>query len=74
MRAGFKIMLMAAIALTAACQKQPPADQNIIMDNGVMANADIEAVPPDESSGTSTNELANGNDNPDVNAVTNNND
>jgi hypothetical protein len=31
------------------------------------ANADIEELPPDESSGTSSNELETGEDNPDVN-------
>ena len=74
MRSELKAILLAGVALTAACQKQQPNDQNIIMDNGVMANADIEALPPDESSGTSTNELVNGADNPDINAVTNNAD
>ena len=39
----------------------------------VIATAnDIEALPPDESSGTSTNELENGSDNPDVNAAISN--
>jgi hypothetical protein len=31
------------------------------------ANADIETLPPDESSVTSNGELVSGNDNPDVN-------
>ncbi len=31
------------------------------------ANADIETLPPDESSETSSDELAKGSDNPDVN-------
>ena len=74
MRAAILTILFAGSALTAACQKQPQAEQNIIVDNGVMANADIEALPPDESSGTPTNELANGEDNPDVNYPTNNSD
>ena len=52
--------------LLAACSKQP-SDQNIVVDNGIPANADIEMLPPDESSATPSNELVNGDDNPDVN-------
>ena len=74
MRSELKAILLAGVALTAACQKQGQQDQNIVITNEILANADIEALPPDESSGTSTNELANGEDNPDVNAVTNNAD
>ena len=61
-------LLAAASALTiAACHKQPDqAEQNIVVDNGVMANAEIEALPPDESSGTPSDQLANGDDNADV--------
>jgi hypothetical protein len=70
MRAVTLTLLLGGTALTmAACQKgnQQPQDQNIVIDNNVPANADIEALPPDESSGTPANELANGVDNPDVN-------
>ena len=74
MRAVIKTILLAAVALTAACQKQPQVEQNIIIDNGIMANAEIEALPPDESSATPSNQLANGDDNPDVNYGTNNSD
>jgi hypothetical protein len=64
------ILALAALAL-GACQKKPAQDQNIaidqpVADNATLANADIEALPPDESSGTSANELENGSDNPDV--------
>jgi hypothetical protein len=45
-----------------------------VVNGGMPANADIEALPPDESSGTPTNELASGEDNPDVNATVNNSD
>lgn len=76
------IVLMAgaaALALSACNKKQAPApDQNTIsmeddlMNGGTPDNADIETLPPDESSGTPSNELANGADNPDVNdSVTN---
>ena len=67
------LLASAALGLLAACKKQEPSqDQNLIIDSGnIPANADIEALPPDESSGTSTDELENGSDNPDVNAPVN---
>ena len=69
------LLLAATVVSAAACHKTPPApDQNIAIDNGMDANADIEALPPDESSGTPTNELENGDDNPDVNGSLNNSD
>ena len=71
MRAALRLLLIAALATgAAACKKTEQApEQNIIIDSGnIPSNADIEALPPDESSGTSTNELENGTDNPDVNA------
>ncbi len=75
MRSAVQSLLMASAALTllAACkQQQPSQDQNVIIDSGnIPANADIEALPPDESSGTSTEELMNGSDNPDVNEPVN---
>ena len=72
------IVLMAgaaALALSACNKKQTQApDQNNtmsmeddLMNGGTPDNADIETLPPDESSGTPSNELANGADNPDVN-------
>ena len=73
--ATFALVLAAAALSLPACHKQQqaqPQDQNIAIDedgmsNGIPANADIEELPPDESSGTSSNELATGDDNPDVN-------
>jgi hypothetical protein len=63
-----RVLLIAVCALAiGACHKQQQNDQNIIVDNGVMANAEIETLPADESSGTPSDELANGADNPDVN-------
>ena len=59
------------------CHKQPQAqDQNMSLDSGVpsnevLANADIETLPADESSATPSNQLQNGFDNPDVNDVGN---
>jgi len=58
------LIAVAAVAL-GACQKEG-SDQNIVVDNNVAANADIEALPPDESSGTPDDQLANGADNADV--------
>jgi hypothetical protein len=81
MRAAFKLLIVAGAAMAVAgCHKQQPAqaDQNITIDNGmantVDQNADIEALPSDESSGTSSNELMKGSDNPDVNATDENGD
>jgi uncharacterized protein YcfL len=66
------LMLLASLALSACGKQQQPQDQNIAIDEGVAANqvgnADIETLPADESSTTPTNQLANGYDNPDVNA------
>ena len=74
MRACFKLLsIVAVLAAVGACKKQERAqDQNIVIDSGnIPENADIEALPPDESSGTSDEELANGADNADVNGAIN---
>ena len=73
MRAVVLTLLLGAAALALpACQKnQQPPEQNIAVDNGLPANADIEALPADESSGTPSNQLVNGADNPDVNDLNN---
>ena len=66
MRAVMKMFALAGAATAmAACQKHQ-SDQNIAIDN-LAANADVETLPPDESSDTPSNELVNGSDNPDVN-------
>ena len=74
MRVAMTSVLLAAAVLTLpACQKkqQPAPEQNISVDvpmtNETMANADIETLPPDESSTTPSNQLESGSDNPDVN-------
>ncbi len=62
------LLLVGAVLAFAACSKpQQQPEQNIVIDNGIAANADIETLPPDESSGTPSNELATGSDNPEVN-------
>jgi len=75
MHALFKLLSIGAIAAAAtACnnQEQGNADQNIVIDSGnIPANADIEALPPDESSGTSTEELENGAADSNVNGAIN---
>ena len=58
MRPANMMALTVACALTAACQRDR-SEQNIAIDNNA-AVADIEALPPDESSTTSTEELENG--------------
>ena len=64
----------------AACQKQQPRQQAGNQDMSVEgnlaygqlpANAEIETLPPDESSETSSGELNAGDDNPDVNDLGN---
>lgn len=77
MRAALRLLIIAGIAAAlAGCHKQlqPAPEQNIAIDNGADQNADIEALPSDESSGTSSNELMKGSDNPDVNATDENSD
>lgn len=83
MRAALKLLVVAAmVGASAACHKtqQKPPDQNVmsmeddLMNGGTPENADVETLPPDESSGTPSNELANGADNPDVNEATSNSD
>ena len=82
MRLGVIVVMAVAGSLTVAgCHKQaqPQQQNNLAMEddltNGAMpANADIETLPPDESSETPSNQLANGLDNPDVNDVTTNGD
>jgi hypothetical protein len=56
--------LLIAAALSG-CKNQQ-ADQNVVITNEIPANADIEALPPDESTGTPSDELVNGEDNADV--------
>ena len=66
MRDANRVFLLIAAAAIAACTK--PANQNnVAIDINNAAPADIEQLPPDESSETSSNELVNGADNADVN-------
>jgi hypothetical protein len=73
---GRELMFVLALAgSVTACHKgkaaSPASDQNMAvggpMTNETMANADIETLPPDESSTTPSNQLESGADAPDVN-------
>jgi hypothetical protein len=66
------LILLGALGALAACSGQSNPDQNVIITDNVPANADIEALPPDESSATPTDELQNGDDNSDVNEIDSN--
>jgi hypothetical protein len=78
MRNAARILVLAfgAAALTACHKAQPAQNQEMTMDDNVAAgelppNAEIETLPPDESSVDSNGELAKGDDNPDVNDLGN---
>ena len=66
------LISLGALAV-AGCRKN--VDQNagapVAMNNDVAANADIEALPPDESSATPSDQLESGDDNADVNDLGN---
>jgi hypothetical protein len=64
------VVVLAAAAALGAC-KQSASENNVAIDINNAAPGDIEQLPPDESVDTSSNELINGADNPDVNADTN---
>jgi hypothetical protein len=80
MRNAAKILILAsgAVAL-AACNKPQPeqadnravAIESNVADGQLPANAEIETLPPDESSVTSSGELNTGDDSPDVNDLGN---
>ena len=67
MRNANKVVALAlGLAALLACQKNG-SDQNLAMANNAAIPADIEALPPDESSETPSNDLVNGTDTPEVN-------
>ena len=76
--AKFLTLFVAAAAL-AACNKaatDEAASQDMSVEGNIAsgqipANAQIETLPPDESSVTSSGELNSGEDNPDVNDIGN---
>jgi hypothetical protein len=69
MRDANKLILpLIAAAALGACNKP---QQNVVTDNDAATAADVETLPADESSETSSNELVNGADNADVNDLNN---
>ncbi len=52
-------LLLTGASALAACSRDR-SDQKIMVDNNVAADADIEALPADESSATASDDLANG--------------
>ena len=75
MRDASKLFLFLTATALAACNK-PAAENNVAIDINNAAPGDIEALPPDESSATPSDQLVNGDDNADVNDLnaTNNSD
>ena len=80
MRNAARLLILAVgVAALAACHRQPQnqaATQDMSIEDNLSANgadysANIETLPPDESSTTSSGELNQGDDNPDVNDVGN---
>jgi hypothetical protein len=65
MRNAHKLIPLFIVATFVGACQQEQSDQNIVITNN-SAGADIEALPPDESSTTPTDELINGNDNAEV--------
>jgi hypothetical protein len=67
-------LLIVSVLALAGCRKES-ANQNagepVAMNNDVAANADIEALPADESSATPSDQLEAGDDNADVNELGN---
>ena len=62
---GLMVLLIGVAVAVPACKKNQ-AEQNIAITNNIPDNADVETLPPDESTETPTNELATGADNADV--------
>jgi hypothetical protein len=74
MRAAIGLLMLAGLASAAACKKQPQQQNQDVAITNVPAGAEVETLPADESSGTPSNQLVNGNDNPDVNDAASNGD
>ncbi len=71
MRAVTKTLVLAGAALAIASCRDNQAEQNITVTDNIPANADIEALPADESSATPTDQLENGIDTPAANDTVN---
>jgi hypothetical protein len=65
MRNAHKVLaLFFGVTALSACNKNQ--ERNVAINNDVANATDVEALPPDESSETPSNELINGADNADV--------
>ena len=62
MCAVHKLLFLAALSAALAACNEAPLEQNIAMENSAATTTEIEALPPDESVATPTDELANGDD------------
>ena len=66
MRNAHKLFaLLRSFTALSACRNSQQ-EENVAIDNDAATPTDIEALPPDESSATPSNELVNGADNADV--------
>ncbi|MEO7564982.1 MAG: hypothetical protein ABIR63_02620 [Sphingomicrobium sp.] len=61
MPAAIKWLILFALGGTAlvACRGEQGQNQNILIDTNVPAGADVETLPPDDSSGTPAEQLGN---------------
>ena len=55
------LLVLIGLAAAAACRPSPQ-EQNISVQNDAATTTDIEALPPDESVATPTDQLVNGDD------------
>lgn len=67
LNAARAVLVLTAAAALVACGAADDPNQNITVDINSADPADIEALPADESSTTSSEELANGFDEPPAN-------
>src|SRR5689334_22099795 len=69
MRNALKLIPIVTVLGGGACHKQEPVqnEQNVAIDINSVSPNDIEELPADESSGTPSDQLANGEDSADVN-------
>lgn len=69
MRAATKTLMLVGLAAAVAGCQENRAEENVAIDINNAAPGDIEALPADESSATSSDELVTGAQNADVNEV-----
>ena len=53
------LLIGLCVAGLAACNTEPVSNQDILIDTNVPADAEIETLPPDDSSGTPAEDLDN---------------